>query len=722
MGSPEEHGPAAAAGLSGFAAQWRRQVAREGLVPMDRGGVDALLRRLADRLGEAFRAEPFDPRTAGEVGSALVEAHLTEPAVLAATIRLIGTRLPAAVGAGGACRDRVVEIQAAVAAGYAAAIRAATMAEQELLGHAVISAHAAAERALRSSEARLRAVFEGAAIGIGISAMDGRIVQVNQAFADLMGYTVEEMCTLRVPQLHHPDDPPEMWKMYEALVSGEREHVRMEKAYYRKDRAVVWTDLTASLIRDESGSPEFTIAMVQDITDRRRLKHRLEHQATHDPLTGLPNRTMIGDHLERIFDSDDPDARVGLCYLDLDGFKRVNDTLGHQVGDDLLVAVAGRLRECAAGIRQVAGRMSGDEFVLLVERSSGAGELTALASRTLAALAEPYQVGQHRMRVSASIGVVESTVRATSAAELMKAADLTLYVAKSEGRGRFVMYDADRNARQAARYALAAAMPDALDRREFSLVYQPLVALADRRVTGVEALLRWHHPVLGELTPDSFIALAEETGVILPLGRWVLEQACTQAATWARQFPDRRLSVSVNITVSQAHEPTLPAEIESILARTGLDPCLLVLELTESAIMDTTGPLRALSNLADRGIRIAIDDFGTGYSNFAYLRRLPVHMLKLAGPFADGLRDPSDGDSIDERIVETIIRLAHAIGVSVTAEAVETRSQAERLRALGCDTGQGWLFARPLPPAAVTDLLHRAAPVGATAEPGGAER
>jgi EAL domain-containing protein (putative c-di-GMP-specific phosphodiesterase class I) len=349
--------------------------------------------------------------------------------------------------------------------------------------------------------------------------------------------------------------------------------------------------------------------------------------------------------------------------------------------------------------------MSGDEFVLLVEHSTGPDELTVLAGRTLAALAEPYQLGQHRMRVSASIGVVESAVGVTSAAELMKAADLTLYVAKSEGRGRFVMYDAARNARQAARYELAAALPDALDRHEFTLVYQPLVTMADQRVTGVEALLRWQHPVLGELAPDAFIALAEETGIIVPLGRWVLEEACAQAAAWERQFPELRVFVSVNITVSQAQEPSLPAEVDDILARTGLDPALLVLELTESAVMDTNGPLQALSSLAQRGIRIAIDDFGTGYSNFAYLRRLPVHTLKLAGPFVDGLRDPGGGDSVDERIVETIIRLAHAIGISVTAEAVETPLQAERLRGLGCDTGQGWLYSRPLLPADVTKLL-----------------
>jgi diguanylate cyclase (GGDEF)-like protein/PAS domain S-box-containing protein len=692
----------------GFAEHWRRGVAREGFVPMDAADLEALLHRLAGVLATVLEAESFDPAAAGEVGAALVRAHLTDPSALAATVSVIGTHLAPRSER----RHRVVQIQAAVSAGYTQAIRAATMAEQEQLSKAVLSAHAAAERALRTSEERLRAVFDGSAIGIGVSGMDGRVVQVNQAFADLLGYSCDEMLQLLVPDLTHPEDPPDMWALYESVIHGDVEHARMEKAYYRKDGGVVWTDLTVSLIRDVWGNPEFTIAMLQDITDRRRLKQRLEHQATHDPLTGLPNRSMIAGHLARIF-AGAPTARVGLCYLDLDGFKRVNDTLGHQVGDELLTVVAERLRTCAAGPGRLAGRMSGDEFVLLVEDSSGPEELTELAEQTLAALARPYQVGQNRMRVTASIGVVESTVGAATPSELMKAADLTLYAAKSEGRGRYVMFDAVRNARQAARYELAAALPDALDRREFTVVYQPLVSLDDDQLCGVEALVRWQHPQLGELSPDSFIPLAEETGIIIPLGRWVLEQACAQGAEWARLFPGRRLSVSVNMTVSQAHEPTLPAEVASVLARTGMDPGLLILELTESAIMDTTGaPLQALAGLAERGIRIAIDDFGTGYSNLAYLRRLPVHTLKLAGPFVDGLREDS-GESVDERIVETIVALAHAIGISVTAEAVETAPQADRLRALGCDTGQGWLFARPQPPADITELLKRPGPVRA---------
>ncbi|WIM94337.1 EAL domain-containing protein [Actinoplanes oblitus] len=666
--------------MTDFAQLWRERVAPEGFVPLDGAALEALLDRLTGRLLED------DPDAAREVGAELVHAHLTDPAVLAATITTIGAALPSA---------RPAAIQAAVAEGFAQALRAATMAEQERLTRAVLDAHATAERALRASESRLRAIFHNAAVGIGVSTMDGRIVRVNQAFADLLGYTPDELCAMTVPQLAHPSDQPGMWRLYDEMLRGERDHVRLEKAYPRKDGTAVWTELTSSLIRDEDGTPELTMVMVQNITDRRRLEESLQYQAGHDPLTGLPNRVMIAAHLDKVFATA---GRVGLCYLDLDGFKRINDTLGHQVGDALLVTVAERIAACADEPCRIAGRMSGDEFVLAVRDPSGPAEMRDLAERLLATLTRPYEVGRHRLRISASIGVVDSDVSSTSPDELMKAADLTLYVAKSEGKARFVMYDADRNARQAARYTLAAAIPDALDRGEFTVVYQPLVSFTDERLCGVEALVRWRHPVLGTLSPDTFIPLAEETGVIVALGRHVLRQACAQAASWTGVF------VSVNVTVAQVREPSFPAEVAAILAETGLDPRRLVLELTESAIMDTDGaPLAALDGLAARGIRIAIDDFGTGYSNLAYLRRLPIHILKLAGPFVEGLRASS---SVDEQIVRTIVTLAHALKVTVTAEAVETRDQADRLRELGCDTAQGYLFSRPLPAESLLPLLQ----------------
>ena len=667
-------------------------------MPMSGDEVEALTRTLSARLAAALTGEGHTAATGRTAGAALVDAHLTDPAALRVTMRLVERRLPGALGRDddGPTRGRLAELLASLAEGYARALREATMAEQERLGRAVIEAHAGVEQALRASEARFRAIFAGTAIGIGIADTSGNIVQVNQAFADMLGYTVEQMCALNVTGLTHPEDPPGMWQLYQAVVAGERDHVRLEKAYYRSTGEVVWTDLTVSLIRDDFGTPRFTIAMVDDVTDRHRLQQRLRYQALHDPLTGLPNRALFTERLTAAFDAAAPGTRVGVCYLDLDGFKRINDTLGHHIGDQLLDAVAARLHACASGKGHLVARMGGDEFVILVDRSTGPAQLRTLAESVLAAFDDPFLLGRHRLRVSTSIGVVEREVAGTSPAELMKAADVTLYGAKSDGRGRWVMYDPDRNAREVARYELASALPDALDRGEFTLLYQPLVSLADGTVRGVEALLRWRHPTLGLIGPDRFITLAEESGQIVPLGRWVLETACQQAALWTARYPSSDLFISVNVAVAQAHEPGFVEEVETALARTGLAPGLLQLELTESALMDTVGPaLSALWTLSSRGIRVAIDDFGTGYSNLAYLRRLPVRTLKLAGSFLDGLREADRFDPVDEQIVEAIVRLAHAVGLTVTAENIETVAQADRLRALGCDTAQGWLFGRP---------------------------
>jgi predicted signal transduction protein with EAL and GGDEF domain len=355
-------------------------------------------------------------------------------------------------------------------------------------------------------------------------------------------------------------------------------------------------------------------------------------------------------------------------------------------------------------------RMGGDEFVVLVERSSGTEELVSVAQSLLAALHQPLQISDHRLSVSASIGVVERPVAGTSPAELLKDADVTLYWAKSAGKGRWALFDRDRNERDVARYALSSAMPCALEQREFTIEYQPLVRLADSQLVGVEALVRWRHPRLGLLAPKHFIELAEDTGLIVPLGRWILEDACRQAQRWRSRHAGAGLFVSVNLSVLQIQEPGLAEDVARILRQTGLDVGLLQLELTESTVIGPAGsPLDTLQQLAGMGVRIAIDDFGTGYSNLAYLRNLPVHTLKLAGPFIEGLAgQETEPNGVDEQIVATLINLAHTLKLSVTAEGVETRAQAERLRALGCDTAQGWHFAHPASPDHIDRLLDTA--------------
>ncbi|MET8906946.1 bifunctional diguanylate cyclase/phosphodiesterase [Micromonospora sp. NPDC004551] len=437
----------------------------------------------------------------------------------------------------------------------------------------------------------------------------------------------------------------------------------------------------------------------------RESEARFRHQATHDPLTDLPNRTLFTERLTAAITARGRGAdRIGVCFLDLDRFKVVNDSLGHQVGDSLLVAVARRLRRVLG--EHLVARLGGDEFVILIERTGCTEDVVKVAEAALAAVSEPALVDGHELTVSASIGIVERPVAGTSPMELMRAADSTLHWAKAAGGARWSLFDADRNRRDLARYALAAAIPAALDRGEFYLDYQPLTGLRDGRVVGMEALVRWRHPELGVLRPDSFIPLAEETGLIVRLGSWVLAEACREAGTWAAG-PAGAPFVSVNLAVRQLHRPGLVQEVQGVLGRTGLPAERLQLEVTESTMMSTvTDPVRALRVLADLGVRVAIDDFGTGYCNLAYLRDLPVSELKVAGEFVAGLRAPADdpGSRTDERILASLVSLAHALGLTVTAEGVETADQADRLRAIGCDAGQGWHFGRPGPAEA---HLHR---------------
>ncbi|MFJ8685246.1 putative bifunctional diguanylate cyclase/phosphodiesterase [Micromonospora wenchangensis] len=701
-------------GAQGYAADWARAVRRLGFVPMSTDETERLLLAHTVRLVQALLAEEFSAAPAEEVGRALVEAHLTEPRILDWSVRALGEQLPQRVlppdDPPPDLAVRVAALQGGLAAGFGRALRDRTFSQQERIARSAWQARDSVERALRDSEARFRAVFTGAVIGIGIAGIDGQIIDVNQSFADMLGYTPEELRQTNVASLFHPDDAAGMWELYQELIEGKHDSVRVEKRYYRKDGSVVLTDLAVSLIRHDDGRPRFTVAMIEDITQRYELQQRLRFQALHDPLTGLPNRTLFFEKLGQVFADAGPEQRIGVCFLDLDGFKAVNDSLGHDLGDRLLVTIARRLSDCVIGQGHLVARMGGDEFVILVNGGEGIDDAVGVAELALAAVAAPVLVGDHQLAVSASVGVVECPASETSVSELMKAADTTLYWAKAEGRGRWAVYDPERSAADIARSALAAGLPAALDRGEFVVHYQPIVSLLDGSMLAVEALVRWSHPELGLVGPDRFIGLAEETGLIVRLGEWVLRQACRDARAWHREFPDAKLVVSVNLAARQADDPAIVDTVASALSRSGLPAELLQLELTESAVMGTAGePLRSLYRLADLGVRLAIDDFGTGYSNLAYLRRLPIHCLKLAGPFVEGIRGDggdSSPDHRDERIVDALVRLAHALELSVTAEAVETGEQAERLRALRCDTGQGRWFGPPAPADQITARLR----------------
>jgi diguanylate cyclase (GGDEF)-like protein/PAS domain S-box-containing protein len=699
-------------GATALVDVWLAGLARSAYVPMDRSELHRFLCEATARLAAAAGAEPPDLPAARRVGASLVDADLVAAEALPATVAALALHLDEVVRAAdvAAPSERAAGLQGAVAEGYTTRLRTRLLDEQEMVRRAEIRAREDAESALRASEARFRAIFRNAGIGIGIADLQGRIVDANEAFASMLGYTVEEFCRLRVGDFVYPDDAPGMWDLYRGIIDGEIDTAQVQKRYRHRDGHLVWTELTASLIRDASGTPLYTVAMAEDITARRELQERLRMQALHDPLTGLPNRAFVQERLAAVFSR--PTARIGVCYLDLDRFKAVNDRLGHDVGDRLLLAVAERLDRCVSRRGHLVGRMGGDEFVILAEDPPD-GELAHLAEAVLEVLAAPVDLGEHRLVVSGSIGVVESPVAATTPADVMKSADVTLYWAKADGRNRWARFDPERSARDMTRYTLSTTLLPGLEREEFRVEFQPIVGLADGRTQGVEALVRWEHPEFGRLGPDHFIDLAEENGAIVPLGLRVLGEACERAAEWNAAHPHADLFVSVNLAVRQAQEPGLVEEVAAILDKTGLAPQLLQLELTESALLGPAGhPVASLAALAGIGVRIAVDDFGTGYSNLSYLPRLPLHTLKLAGVLVGGLDGPGHTSTVP--IVRSIVGLAHALGIQVTAEGVERRSQADHLITCGCDSAQGWLYARPAPWAALVPRLDAGAEPTAT--------
>ncbi|WP_327132215.1 EAL domain-containing protein [Streptomyces sp. NBC_01343] len=560
-----------------------------------------------------------------------------------------------------------------------------------------------------------RAAFNAAHLAMAVVDRSGHVVAANAALAGLLGTEPHALVEQRAADLVDLSAEARTWQAYQEVLRGRQARLRCTRRLKHPDGHSLWTEVTLGPV---PGTRDVLLS-VADISDRRDLQARLRHLQMHDPVTRLPNRALFFERLSAALEASSYEqggtGRIGLCYLDLDGFKAVNDTLGHRVGDRLLTAVAARLTQCAdqSGYGRTGGhlvaRLGGDEFALLVEDSTGTEQLADLARSVLTAVQEPFDLAGQRLSVSASIGVVERAAEGTSATGLMQAADTTLYWAKADGKARWTLFDPERNAHRMTRQALTSTLRPAVERGEFALEYQPLVDLESGAVRGVEALVRWNHPQFGTLTPNRFIGIAEEDGSIVQLGRWVLRTACRQARRWQIERPsDSPVFVSVNVAVRQVWDSDLVGDVAEILAETGLAPQLLQLELTESAVMGSAGrPLQALQALSDMGVRIAIDDFGTGYSNLAYLSRLPVSVLKLDGSFVKGFRyeDGTHPNPADETIVEALVQLAHRLGLTVTAECVETAGQAARLRRVGCDTGQGWLYSRAVAPERIAEMI-----------------
>jgi diguanylate cyclase (GGDEF)-like protein/PAS domain S-box-containing protein len=696
---------AQAAAVNRFSRRWAGALARSGRVTGTDSEIAGELHPLTVRLARAVRDGLLDDALAADVGTALLRLGYGTAAVIGPTVVTLidgfAEEFAATLGARDAelLQERVLSVAATLAQGFADATREQALAAQEEMQRAALAAVRSAELDRRTSEARFGALFAQAAVGIGLLSMSGRVIDANAAWATMMGYEVAEMRGLPIAELVSPGGSrPAMRRLGEVL-SGIRDHFRLEITHDNRNGARLYLDLSVSKVQSGDGDPDFLVGVAVDITERKRLENRLWQESRHDPLTDLPNRTLFFEHLDALLTLLRPERPVGICYIDLDGFKSINDGLGHGVGDRVLIRVAERLSSAVTAPGSLLARLGGDEFGVLID----GGDPGEQASLILAALKEPITIDGRELTVSASVGVVDTASAGMEAAALMRAADITLYQAKDRGRGRWERHDPERNADQVTRHTLATEMSAALTRGEFFLEYQPLVSLRDGTIRRVEALVRWQHPRLGLLQPDEFIAMAEENGHIVALGRWVLRTASEAACEWNRRFPAAKVGVNVNVAVGQLHDPQLSEHVCSTLAETGLPPHLLYLELTESAVLgEAPGPVDVLTRLAAAGVRLVIDDFGTGYSNLLHLSRLPASELKIAGSF---LQASPTGDLANDKILPAIISLAHSLGLTVTAEGVESAAQADRLRELNCDTAQGWHFGCPTSAEKIADLI-----------------
>jgi diguanylate cyclase (GGDEF)-like protein len=458
----------------------------------------------------------------------------------------------------------------------------------------------------------------------------------------------------------------------------------------------------SSAVHDREGNITHYVTYFIDISYRKQAENELRRLAKFDALTGLPNRSLFLDRLEHaLAQARRGGRRLALLFIDLDNFKHVNDSLGHAAGDELLRAVAARLQSGTRSADTVA-RLGGDEFTVIVEDPADDAAVATVAQKLIESLAREFVIVGQRVRVSPSIGIALSPEHGSASQELLMHSDIAMYHAKAEGRNNFQFSRPERKARVLERIALEGKLRAALADDALELHYQPKFSADTSRITGLEALLRWNDPVEGMIPPSRFIPVAEESGLIVELGHWVLRRACTQAAAWQARGLDPG-SVAVNLSARQFRDRDLIGDIREVLQACGLAPERLELEITESTLAaDIEYAIQVLSGLRALGVRLALDDFGTGYSSLSYLRRFPIHTLKLDRSF---LRDVP-GNAQDSRMVESIVRLAHDLGVGVTAEGIEREEQREFLRRCGCEELQGYLFARPLPVAEVEQLLR----------------
>ncbi len=552
-----------------------------------------------------------------------------------------------------------------------------------------------AEEALRKSEEQFRLTFEMAPIGMAISTLKGKFKKVNQALSEALGYSQAELLELSFAEISHPDDWVIHRNLERQLIKGQESDFQIEKRFIAKNGRIVDTLLKVLVVRNADGQPLHFNNQIVDITERKYMEQQLLHDALHDALTKLPNRALFMDRLEQQLkkSQNQKDYLFAVLFLDLDRFKVVNDSVGHLVGDKLLIEIGRRLEGSIAPTDTVA-RLGGDEFTILLENIASKSEATLVAESIYQTLTFPFNIEGYELFTTASIGIALSSQGYEKPEDILRDADLTMYSAKEQGKARYEIFDNSLRDRAVQRLELETDLRRALERGEFEVYYQPITSLRLGILSGFEALARWNHPTKGRIKPDNFIPICEETGLIIPLGNWLLQQACQAAKDWQLKYPEHpAIRMSVNLSGQQFRELQLIEEIDRILEETGLEGKFLKLEITESILIDNLETVtNMILTLRKRQIQFSIDDFGTGYSSLSYLHRFPVDTIKIDRSFVSQMQ--ADGENT--AIVKAIVTLAHMLKMDVIAEGIETTSQLAQLRLLECEYGQGFFFSRPL--------------------------
>lgn len=558
----------------------------------------------------------------------------------------------------------------------------------------------------KESEELYRSAFDHAPIGMGLVSQTGQWLQVNSSLCEIVGYSESELLEMDFQSVTHEEDLYNFFCHFSDVAKGKDAGYQVEKRYIHKLGHEVWVTVNISLARDSQSDSLHLILQIQDITGRKSAEQRLVHDAFHDPLTGLPNRAFLMDQLGASLAQAKRHTNhlFAVLFLDLDRFKIINDSIGHMMGDELLVGIAERLSTCLRP-GDVVARLGGDEFTILLRKVRSSREAIEVAERVQKEVALPFNLGGYEAFTTASIGIALYDSSYERHEDMLRDADTAMYHAKTQGKARHALFHKGMHAHAMNLLHMENDMRRAIDRKEFFIEYQPIVSLQSGILSGFEALVRWQHPERGLIGPADFIPMAEEAGYIEPIGQWVLREACTQMRSWHQRFSaNLPLSIAVNLSSKEFMNSNLLDHVVQTLDATGMDPRTLKLEITESGVMENIEVVSTmLERLRTHGIELSIDDFGTGYSSLSYLHRLPINTLKIDRSFVNRLGE----DNENKEIVRTIVVLAQNLGMGVVAEGVETQKQLGRLRELNCESGQGFLFSRPLSAPSAEDLIRR---------------